>query len=42
MRYLSNYNHDKFKKKAVEEEVDVSVLVFFPVLPTWLSDSGAG
>lgn len=27
MHHCSNLNHDKFKKKAVEEEVDVSTLL---------------
>lgn len=32
----SNCNHDRFKKKAAEE-VDVSILVFFLVVPSQLT-----
>jgi len=32
----SNYNHDKFKKKAAEE-VDVSIRVFFLVMSSHLT-----
>ena len=36
MRRRSNCNRDKFKKKAAEE-VDVSILVFFLVVPSHLT-----
>ena len=42
MHRWSNCNHDKFKKKAVEEEVDVSVYAFFLVASASPSNTNAG